>query len=118
MTTPPRHPKRPVRRSTEERAAQRERIRAAAEALRIDPASFACWMLNHAHQQQAPSRYRPRPWLISVISATQLRRDEQVVVRLRQGWRFILTFHGKPFAMIVPLEAPTTPTAGSNVGPE
>lgn len=118
MTTPPRRTKRPVQRPTEERAAQRERIRAAAEALRMDPSSFACWMLTHAHQQQAPSKYRPRPWLISVISATQLHRDEQVGVRLRQGWRFILTFHGKPFAMIVPLEAPARPTAASNLGRE
>ncbi|KTR41656.1 hypothetical protein NS263_04045 [Curtobacterium oceanosedimentum] len=80
----------------------------------MDPASFACWMLSHARQQQSPSEDRPRPWLIRVISATQLHRDEQVGVRLRQGWRFILTFHGKPFAMIVPLDPPTAPRSTSN----
>lgn len=118
MTRPPRLDEPAARRMKEDRAAQRRRILAAAAALRMDPTSFACWMRNHAHQRQAPSEYRPKPWLISVISATPLHRDEQVVVRLRQGWRFILTFHGKPFAMIVPLQAPTKPTSMSNVGPE
>lgn len=118
MATQLRRNTRSARRPAEERAAQRDRIRAAAEALRMDPTSFVCWMLSGARWQANPAEYRPLPWLIGVISATRLHREENIVVRLRQGWRLIVTFHGKPFAMIVPLEMPDAPSADSSVRPE
>jgi antitoxin (DNA-binding transcriptional repressor) of toxin-antitoxin stability system len=68
--------------------------------------TFIAWMLDRSARMGDPVSNWDIPWAVEVTSATKLRRDVGVVTRIRSGWRLILTFHGKPVAMIVPVAQP------------
>ncbi len=93
------------------RAAQSRRVQDAARALRMDALTFVAWMVERSRRAGDPVDRWPTPWLVEAMTATRLRRDPHVVRRLRDGWRLILTFHGQPFAMVVPVSGPRDETA-------
>jgi antitoxin (DNA-binding transcriptional repressor) of toxin-antitoxin stability system len=88
------------------RVAQSRRVRSAAQSLGIPPVTFIAWMLDRSARAGDPVAGWKIPWAVEVTTATRLRRDVRVVRRVRSGWRVVLTFHGKPFAMIVPITRP------------
>lgn len=88
------------------RIAQSRRVRSAAQSLGIPPVTFIAWMLDRSARAGDPVAGWKIPWAVEVTTATRLRRDVRVVRRIRSGWRVVLTFHGKPFAMIVPITRP------------
>ena len=91
------------------RVAQARRVTRAAEKLGIDPVTFMAWIMHRSARAGDPVEGWPTPWLIEVTTATRLRRDVRVVSRLREGWRLILTFHGRPFAIVSPITRPRPP---------
>lgn len=94
---------------THGRVAQARRVTRAAEKLGIDPVTFMAWIMHRSARAGDPVEGWPTPWLIEVTTATRLRRDVRVVSRLREGWRLILTFHGRPFAIVSPITHPRPP---------
>lgn len=93
------------------RAAQSRRVHDAARELRMDAMTFVAWMVDRSRRAGDPVDRWSTPWLVEAMTATRLRRDPHVVRRLRAGWRLILTFRGKPFAMVVPISGPREESA-------
>ena len=87
------------------RSEQARRVLIAAKRLHMHPRTFIAWFASVSGRGDPVDGWSV-PWLVDVTTATRFRRDAEVVSRLRTGWRLIVTFHGKPFAVVIPLPEP------------
>jgi prevent-host-death family protein len=70
-----------------------------ANALGVLPSDLVPWLLREFSGAQVPEL----PTGISTVTATALRRQTNCVLRdVGDGIRLILTFHGRPIAVIAP----------------
>ncbi|MBO9046093.1 type II toxin-antitoxin system prevent-host-death family antitoxin [Curtobacterium flaccumfaciens pv. flaccumfaciens] len=73
-----------------------------ANALGVLPSDLVPWLLREFSGGQVPEL----PTGVSTVSATALRRQTNGVLRdVADGIRLILTFHGRPIAVIAPFRS-------------
>lgn len=84
-------------------AMRKQRVLAAARALRMEPKDFLAWVIARSAKLGDPVDLWAEPWLICVVRFTELHRSRLPYELMRAGWRIVVTFHGRPVAWITPI---------------